>query len=197
MIAIPRRRVITSMTPPVCFVEISQDDSQDIGVDFTVASTQEVGIDFTAASTQGLGVSFDVASSQGVTISYAVASSQNIRVSFMECCVKRINPCIAQGSDKVFSFIDSVSVDYSLASQITFDVWENIGSGSSLISKSLTGGDITLVNDYTFTLSISDTESGNLTPGSKYCEVWVTSIGGELNLVGAGPFTVIDTKKFD
>lgn len=115
----------------------------------------------------------------------------------MSCCIKNIDPCIAQNADKTFSFVDSVDVDYSLATEITFDVWENITTGAILLSKSLTGGSITLVNDYTFTLNVTDAESGAMTKGRKHSEAWVTLSGGERRCVGSGPFTVIDTRKFD
>mgnify|MGYP001599916845 CR=1 FL=1 len=127
----------------------------------------------------------------------AEITTQNIRVEFMSCCIQKISPCIPQGADKTLSFYDASTVDYSLATEITFDVWETVAGGVSLLSKSLSGATITLVNDYTFTLTISDVESGALTKGSKHCEAWVTAAGGERYCVGAGQFKVVDTRKFD
>lgn len=115
----------------------------------------------------------------------------------MACCVQKIDLCIAQASDKQFVFTDSDDVDYGLVSDIRFGVWENSTTGAELISKTLIGGDIALINNHSFSLSIDNTESAALTKGTKYCEVWVIQTGGDRNIVGAGPFSVIDTREFD
>lgn len=123
-------------------------------------------------------------------------ASQTIGIDYMSCCIKKLDMCIAQNADKQFSMQDSSSVDFSSASEITFDIWESI-SGTSVLSKSLTGGDITLVNDYTFQFDVTNSESGAMSATRKYCEAWVTLSGGDRQCVGAGLFEVKDTRKHD
>lgn len=123
--------------------------------------------------------------------------SQTIQVRIMACCVQDISPCIVQGAAKIFSFADNDTVDYSGASEITFDVWQNKISGTSLLSYSLTGGEITLANDYTFQMTIGNTDSLALPAGRHHCEAWVTLAGGERRCVGLGRFEVIDSRKHD
>lgn len=113
-------------------------------------------------------------------------------------CVTNISLCIAQNADKTFVLQDATDVSYENASEITFTVWESAtGTGAAVLTKTLTGGDITLGNPYSFTFDVSNTESGALTPSNKYCEAWVTLASTERRLVGAGSFRVIDTRKFD
>lgn len=114
----------------------------------------------------------------------------------MTCSIQDLDLCIAQGADKNYQLYDLPSVDYSLASEITFDILERIGD-ATVLTKTLSGGDITLVNDYTFSFTITGTESGAMTATRKYCEAWVTLSGGARRIVGAGWFTVEDTGKHD
>lgn len=123
--------------------------------------------------------------------------TQIMAVSVMACCVKQLDPCIVQGAAKVMQFRDAATEDYSGATEITFDVWQGGIGGTSLLSYSLTGTDITLVNDYTFQLTINNTDSASLPAGSHHCEAWVTMAGGERRCVGLGRFKVIDSRKYD
>lgn len=124
-------------------------------------------------------------------------AAQTARVNYMSCaCSQTLSLCIAQSADKTFNFQDASDVDYSSATEITFDIWENI-NGASVFSASLTGGGIVLSNPYTFTLDITGTESGAMSATRKYCEAWVTLSGGERRMVGSGSFTVQDTRKHD
>ncbi|MDX1489438.1 MAG: hypothetical protein R3268_14605 [Acidiferrobacterales bacterium] len=111
-------------------------------------------------------------------------------------CSQTLNLCIAQGADKTFSLFDASTVDYSSATEITFDIWESV-TGASVLSKSLTGGDIVLSNAYTFTFDITGAESLAMSATTKHCEAWVTLSGGERRQVGSGRFKVQDTRKFD
>jgi hypothetical protein len=126
--------------------------------------------------------------------------NHEIGVQFLTCCVELMNPapCIGQAADGNYTFTDSTSgADYSLATEITFDVWEDIESWSdNLISKSLTGGTIIVPNSTSFVLSIAAAESQAMTPGVKYCEAWAI-ISGDRVCIGNGPFTVVNTRKFD
>lgn len=124
-------------------------------------------------------------------------ANQNVRVSYLSCCIREIRLCIAQNADKMFSFTDSESVDYSLATEITFDVWEDASQGTLVLSKSLSGGSVILVAGNIFTIAVTGAESGVLSPTVKYCEAWVTLIDGKRRCVGAGQFEVIDTRKHD
>lgn len=136
----------------------------------------------------------------GCIIRVQQITSQELRVSAMACCVKEIDPCIAQGAAKTFTFTDAASVDYSTATEITFDVWDKRpgqAGAASLYSGSLTGGQITQPTDYQFRLTIDGTESVALAAGRHWCEAWVTTSGGDPLLVGAGVFKVIDTRKQD
>jgi len=126
--------------------------------------------------------------------------NHEIGVQFLTCCVELMNPapCIGQAADGNYTFTDRTSgADYSMATEITFDVWEGIESLSdNLISKSLTGGTIVVPNSTSFILSITAAESQAMTPGVKYCEAW-TIISGDRVCIGNGPFTVVNTRKFD
>lgn len=126
-------------------------------------------------------------------------ASQSMVVNVSSCCVQKITPCIAQGAAKTFNFVDAPTVDYSGCSEITFDVWTKRPgpSATNVLSVSLTGGDITLPNDYTFGFSIDNATSAAIPAGKLYCEAWVTVSAGERRLVGAGSFDVIDTRKYD
>jgi hypothetical protein len=115
----------------------------------------------------------------------------------MACCVQTISPCIVQGAAKVLDFTDNDTEDYSGATEITFDIWQGGVNGASLLSYSLTGTDITLINDYTFRASISNSDSASLPAGRHHCEAWVTLSGGERRCVGLGRFEVTDSRKHD
>ena len=121
---------------------------------------------------------------------------QTVRIDVMDCCVKDIDLCIAQSADKSFIMVDRATVDYSAATEITFNVWQGIG-GTLLLSKSFDAGTIILPNDYSFSFSVTGAESNALSAGRKYCEAWVTLSGGERRAVGVGNFRVIDTRKHD
>lgn len=123
-------------------------------------------------------------------------AEQTFKVGFMSCKIQEISPFIAQNASKTFSF-KSTSDDYSLATEITFDVWQGNISGSPIYSASLTGGQITLVADGQFSLTITSAQSGALPIGRHYCEAWVTLPGNARRPVGIGRFQVIDTRKFD
>ena len=118
------------------------------------------------------------------------------RFTFMACCVKRLDLCIAQGADKTFRFVES-ETDLTGVSEITFDIWAGNINGTSLVSLSLTGSDITVPDPEFFQFSIDRTTSGNLAAGRHYCEAWVTSSEGDRLIVGAGKFEVQDTRKHD
>jgi len=123
---------------------------------------------------------------------------QALGVRYVYCDgIYRIAPQIAQNADKTFQFKDVASTDYSLAAEITFDIWQNSISGANLYSGSLTGGQISLVADNIFALTIDGTESGALPSGRHYCEAWVTLPGSVRRCVGAGTFLVINTRKHD
>jgi hypothetical protein len=125
-------------------------------------------------------------------------ATQTARIDYMSCgCSQQLDICIAQGADKTFTLQDATTVDYSSATEITFDIWESVNGGASVLSFSLTGGDIVLANAYSFTFDISGTESAAMTATRKHCEAWVTLSGGERRMVGAGAFRVQDTRKFD
>lgn len=123
--------------------------------------------------------------------------TQTVAINMAACKSTNLDLCIDQAADKTFQFVDSGGALVSGASEINFFVWANSGTGTLLISKSLSGGSIIVPNDTTFTLSISNTESAALTPGMKYCTAWVTTSSGKRLNVGKGGFDVIDTRGFD
>lgn len=122
---------------------------------------------------------------------------QQMQVNAMSCCKWPISPCIVQGQTKTFVFVDDPTVDYTGASQITFDIWNRSISGASLLSYSLTGGQILLPADNKFSLVIDNSVSLSLPAGRHYCEAWVTLSTGEPVPVGMGQFTVEDSRKYD
>ncbi len=123
-------------------------------------------------------------------------ATETVRIDYMTCCIKVLYMCIAQNADKTYLMVDKSSTDFSAATEITFDIWENFG-GTLVLSKSLTGADITLANDFTYTFDITSTESGAMSATRKYCETWITASGGDRQISGAGVFEVKDTRKFD
>ena len=125
-----------------------------------------------------------------------VDNLQLVRVDTMACCVKKIDLCIAQNSDKIFQFQDSSSVDFSTATEVNFDIWESL-NGATVLSQTLTGGDIIVASPNVLQTDITGTESGAMSATRKYCEIWITVSGGDRFLAGAGSFRVIDTRKFD
>lgn len=123
---------------------------------------------------------------------------QSVGVRYVYCDgIFPLDLRIAQNADKTFQFKDAATTDYSLATEITFDIWQNNISGASLYSASLTGGEITLIADNVFSLTIDNTESGAFPARRHYCEAWVTLPGSVKRCVGAGGFLVIDTRKHD
>ena len=130
------------------------------------------------------------------TYTMALQTTQTIMVSFMADCFQRIEPCIPQGADRAFVFVDRGGADISAATEITADIWQAENSGALLLSKSLTGGTITLPADDRIFFEVSGAESAALDAGNRYIEIWVT-LSGDRYLLGKGPFTVIDTRKYD
>lgn len=125
-------------------------------------------------------------------------ATQTVKVSTMTCdCEKRISLCISQSAAIQYRFEAVAGSDFSLALEITFDVWQGGISGANLISKSFTGGTINKLSDTTFSTNISNAESQALPTGRHYSEVWVTLLNGDRRKLGAGPFRVIDTRRYD
>lgn len=123
--------------------------------------------------------------------------SQTVRVDIMACCVQKLDLCLPQGAAKTFAFQDAETVDFSTATEITVDIWQGGIGGTSLLSVSLTGGQITLATDYRYQFKIGNATSAALPAGRHYCETWVTLASGDRRLTGAGTFSVINTRKFD
>jgi len=123
------------------------------------------------------------------------ATSQIVRTRMSDCCSSRFEMCILQNADKSFVLTDSTSSDFSTATEITFDVWNSI-SGTNLLSYSLTGGELSVVDDYKISFTIPNADSAELPPGRRYAEAWVTFADG--TRIGAkGVFIVQDTRKHD
>lgn len=132
------------------------------------------------------------------TLAVRENGTQVIGVRYMYCDgIYRIEPVIAQNADKLFQLKDTQSTDYSLADEITFDIWQGSISGPNLFSTSLTGGGIIVPADNIISFEIDSATSGAFPIGRQYCEAWVTISGGFRRCIGAGPFTVKDTRKFD
>lgn len=124
-------------------------------------------------------------------------STQRIGVRVSDCCVKEIAPCVAQGAAKVFQFVDLDTVDYGDATEITFDVWQNNIGGTSLLTKTLSGTDITIADANIFQFTLTNAQSAALPAGTHHCEAWVTLSTGDRRCVGMGRFRVEDTRKHD
>jgi hypothetical protein len=122
---------------------------------------------------------------------------QIARVDVMTCCVWKISLCVAQGAEKIFAFEDAATVDYSGATEITFDVWRDGIGGASLLSYSMTDDEIILVADNRFQFTLAGSVSALLPPGPHHAEAWVTLSTGARRLVGMGSFTVTDTRRHD
>lgn len=122
---------------------------------------------------------------------------QIMEVSVSNCCVQEIEPCIVQGASKTLQFRDAATVDYSDASEITFDIWAGNIGGASIYSETFTGGGVTLADTNIFQVTITNAESAAFAAGRHYCEAWVTLSTGERRCVGLGRFTVTDSRKHD
>ena len=119
------------------------------------------------------------------------------RIDIMSCKPRTGRIEILENADVVLSFYDSQDVDYTGAAAATFDVWQGGIGGANLLSKTLSGGDITFANDYTLTLDIGNAESGAMPVGTHYFELWVTLSGGERRCPLTGRLEVKDTRKHD
>lgn len=120
-------------------------------------------------------------------------------ISLTTCCVKKLNICLAQNADVTVQLLDADSVDYSTATELTFDIWDKRPGAAGATNKysvSLTGGGITLPSTNIWQFTIADTDSGAMN-GNNWCEAWATLSGGEQVLVGAGVVEVRDTRKHD
>lgn len=125
----------------------------------------------------------------------ASAATQEVTVRMTDCCSDRFDMCMLQGADKTFILTDAATADFSGATEITFDVWDSIG-GVSVLSYSLTGGEISLPDDNKISFAIPNATSTTLTAKRLYAEAWVTFADG--TRIGAkGMFRVEDTRKFD
>ena len=124
-------------------------------------------------------------------------ATQIVGVNVSACCAKDIEPCIVQGAAKTLQFRDAETVDYSDCTEITFDVWAQNISGTSLLSKTLSGATITVADGNIFQCTITNAQSAALPAGRHYCEAWVTLTTGERRCVGLGRFIVEDSRKHD
>ena len=112
-------------------------------------------------------------------------------------CVYHLDLCIAQYDDKRFRFNainqSGSALDVSTAQEITFKILTRV-NGTTLLTKTLTGGTIQIGINTQFYLDITSAESGGLGVGRKYCQARVFNSAGDVQTVGAGPFTVQGTK---
>ena len=114
-------------------------------------------------------------------------------------CIKRIELCIGQHDRKNYELqaLDSAGLpeDLSGAQEITFVVATSV-SGAILLTKTKTGGDITLGNGQgtndLIQFTITSAESGLMT-GAAYCELQIINSLGYPSTAGAGPFRVVNT----
>lgn len=113
----------------------------------------------------------------------------------MSCTIRNGKLEIVQGADRVFQFQDSSTTDYTGASAVTFDIWQGNIGGTSLLSKTLS--DVSFVNAYTLSLSVTNTESATMPAGTHWFELWITLSGGEKRCPLLGRFKVIDARKQD
>lgn len=121
---------------------------------------------------------------------------KSVRAGFVSECIEEDAICVAQGGYETLKFEGVDGSDFSGATQITFDVWESF-EGASVISKTLTGGDITIGADNSFQLDLTSAETLAMAPTVKYYEAWVTTSGDRKYPVSKGTFTVEDTRKQD
>lgn len=105
-----------------------------------------------------------------------------------------VKPKIYQGTDNVLQFTDLVA-GLTGATVVTFDVWQDSISGTSLISKSL-GSGVTVVSSTVCNVTLSETDTA-IVAGSHYCELHVTTSAGDRVLAAVGTLQVIDTRKYD
>lgn len=106
-----------------------------------------------------------------------------------------VQPMVWQATDALLQFTD-LNAGLTGATEITFDVWKDSIAGVSLISKSLTGGGITVVSSTVCNVPLSDTDT-TVAPGSHWCELHVTTSAGKKVQAAQGSFQVRDTRKHD
>lgn len=120
-----------------------------------------------------------------------------LEVRAMACRAPVIRPDIVQGAEKTFHFRDLPGEDFTEATEITFDVWERTIAGDVLLSYSLSGSTVTLVNARTFAVTVTNAQSLALPKGRHHCEAWVTRSSGARLCVGRGWMLVHDSRKHD
>lgn len=115
----------------------------------------------------------------------------------MDTCVNSPKLCVPQHDTRqiVIDFIDSAGVPYdvSTASEIEFIISRRVTS-NPIITKTKSGGTITLTNNTQARLDLSSAETGGLQKGSNYYECRVSAADGSIATVLAGPFVVQDTR---
>lgn len=123
--------------------------------------------------------------------------TQNVRINIMACCgTDKFHLCVDQSSDTPFTLTDADTVDFTAATEIVFGVWRTNVNGASLLSYSLTGGEISLIADNVITFTIPNADSGSLPPGKHHAELWVVT-PGPIRSDAVGTLTVRDTRNFD
>lgn len=92
-----------------------------------------------------------------------INNRQTVAVSYAADCVYSFSLTIPQGTGTVYEFSDQTGGDFTAATEITFGVWEAI-TGAQLLIKTLTAGDIELIDTDTITAAITQAEAKLLSP---------------------------------
>ena len=104
---------------------------------------------------------------------------------------------ISQHNDKryYFTLVDEFGtfVDPDDFTEMTFIVSRNVLS-AAIITKKLSRSEVVKSGANEVYTDVFSVESGLLPPGTLYCELSGTSLGGAYQTLGAGPFRVADTQ---
>lgn len=132
-----------------------------------------------------------------IPVDVSIIDVQAVEVSLLADCITQISLCVPQAADKTFLFTETSEGDLTGAADIILEVSDDINSATTLITKSLTAGTITLLTDNTFSATIDHADTEALSPGTKYVEVWLTTLVDTQFIMGAGEFNIEDTRKYD
>lgn len=148
-----------------------------------------------------VGAPFTVAVFGGATSNCVLSTSMRgncvVRMNMSSCSITKIRPSMGEDEDRDFDLVVTGGT-FDGINDIIFKVWESQASGSTeLLSKSLVGGDITVINPTLARFSISNVESGAIGQGQKYCEAWVIYSSLKRDVIGKGPFLMEDTRNYD
>lgn len=124
-----------------------------------------------------------------------------VKVGIKMCgCGQTVDFCIDQNTYAPLRFSAPDTDDFSAATEITFTVFDKRpvadNTVTALLTKTLTGGGITLVDDHTLDAPLSATDT-DLAAARRWYEVGMLDASSRPTLIGRGFLTVNDNGTYD